>query len=260
VILLDRKTIEAANQVTEFLALRDISRLTPAALESCYPFSCADVLMVLGSDLPEIVRIACHAWHNNVGRYLLFCGGKGHSTENLKRKIAEILNTAVEALPETEAELYAMLAEKKYGIPPEAILIENRSTNTSENGRFGLQVLTENQIGHRSVILIQDPLLQYRSYVSVKRYMPADTALISYAPFIPQLDETGCLTPKISYPWKEQRFFELMFGEVQRLRDDENGYGPNGTGYFEHVDIPEQVESSYAVLMAELPQYTTRCQ
>ena len=41
--------------------------------------------------------------------------------------------------------------------------------------------------------------------------------------------------------WEKQRFCELLVGEVTRLKDDENGYGPNGKGFIGHVDVPEDV-------------------
>jgi hypothetical protein len=41
--------------------------------------------------------------------------------------------------------------------------------------------------------------------------------------------------------WEKQRFCELLVGEVARLKDDENGYGPKGKGFIGHVDVPEQV-------------------
>ena len=36
---------------------------------------------------------------------------------------------------------------------------------------------------------------------------------------------------------------ELLFGEVIRLRDDENGYGPRGKGFIVHVEVPEEIEA-----------------
>jgi hypothetical protein len=41
--------------------------------------------------------------------------------------------------------------------------------------------------------------------------------------------------------WEKQRFCELLVGEVTRLNDDENGYGPKGKGFIGHVDVPEGV-------------------
>lgn len=44
------------------------------------------------------------------------------------------------------------------------------------------------------------------------------------------------------------RYIQLLMGEIPRLKDDINGYGPNGKGYIEHVDIPYSVEEAYSKL------------
>jgi hypothetical protein len=41
-----------------------------------------------------------------------------------------------------------------------------------------------------------------------------------------------------------QRLCELLVGEVTRLKDDENGYGPKGKGFIGHVDVPVEVEAA----------------
>ena len=40
----------------------------------------------------------------------------------------------------------------------------------------------------------------------------------------------------------------LLMGEIPRLSDDENGYGPKGKDYIAHVDIPEKVEQAFLEL------------
>ena len=42
--------------------------------------------------------------------------------------------------------------------------------------------------------------------------------------------------------WSMEHYLSLLLGEVERLRDDANGYGPNGADYIAHVDIPAKVE------------------
>lgn len=44
------------------------------------------------------------------------------------------------------------------------------------------------------------------------------------------------------------RYMQLIMGEIPRLKDDINGYGPKGNGFIEHVDIPYSVEESYSKL------------
>jgi hypothetical protein len=45
----------------------------------------------------------------------------------------------------------------------------------------------------------------------------------------------------------------LLLGEVPRLRDDADGYGPRGRNLIDHVDIPEQVLLAYRNLAGQRP-------
>jgi len=40
----------------------------------------------------------------------------------------------------------------------------------------------------------------------------------------------------------------LLLGELPRLRDDINGYGPLGRDFIVHVDIPAEVEAAWQIL------------
>lgn len=50
--------------------------------------------------------------------------------------------------------------------------------------------------------------------------------------------------------WSMDRYISLVLGEIPRLRDDEEGYGPLGKGFITHVDIPEEVEVAWKRLSA----------
>lgn len=43
----------------------------------------------------------------------------------------------------------------------------------------------------------------------------------------------------------ERLFLCVSFRRMVRLKDDEQGYGPNGKNYMNHVDIPQKVWSAY---------------
>ncbi|MNI99050.1 hypothetical protein D3C73_1580300 [compost metagenome] len=55
--------------------------------------------------------------------------------------------------------------------------------------------------------------------------------------------------------WDMQRFISLIMGEIPRLKDDENGYGPNGKGFIGHVDIPKEVLEAYEILLPYYSEY-----
>jgi len=40
-------------------------------------------------------------------------------------------------------------------------------------------------------------------------------------------------------------------GEVPRLRDDEQGYGPRGRNFIVHVDFPAEIEAAWRTMLAD---------
>ena len=51
--------------------------------------------------------------------------------------------------------------------------------------------------------------------------------------------------------WDIDRYLTLLLGDVQRLSDNEGGYGPKGKGYIVHVDVPDEVEKAFMDLKKE---------
>lgn len=51
--------------------------------------------------------------------------------------------------------------------------------------------------------------------------------------------------------WDMERYISLLLGEIPRLSDDENGYGPKGRDFIAHVEIPEQVKEAFGELCKE---------
>lgn len=41
----------------------------------------------------------------------------------------------------------------------------------------------------------------------------------------------------------------LLMGEIPRLSDTENGYGPKGKNFIAHVNIPNEVEEAFLELL-----------
>lgn len=42
-----------------------------------------------------------------------------------------------------------------------------------------------------------------------------------------------------------ERYISLLLGEIPRLRDDENGYGPRGKDFIAHVEIPQGITNAF---------------
>lgn len=74
--------------------------------------------------------------------------------------------------------------------------------------------------------------------------------------FVPQvrLSRNGVIEySDISPPselWSQSRFLGLIMGEILRLRDDKDGYGPQGRGFIAHVDVPTYIEAAWSRLQA----------
>jgi hypothetical protein len=55
--------------------------------------------------------------------------------------------------------------------------------------------------------------------------------------------------------WSRDRFVSLALGEVRRLRDDADGYGPRGAGFIGHVDLPADVEEAARRLLTQVEDH-----
>ena len=90
--------------------------------------------------------------------------------------------------------------------------------------------------------------MQRRMAAGLKKYVSNDVTIINYATYcakvLNQNDEL-VYEENIHGMWKIERYVNLLMGEIPRLSDDANGYGPNGKNYIAHVDIPEKVKVAF---------------
>ena len=80
---------------------------------------------------------------------------------------------------ESEADLFARLAIEK-GVPKEAILIENRSTNTGENIQLVRQLLQAKSLDPQSFIVVQKPYMERRSLATFEMNWPGNVSLLPH--------------------------------------------------------------------------------
>ena len=112
------------------------------------------------------------------------------------------------------------------------------------------ELLQEQHIHCESIILCQDATMQRRMGAVLKKYVP-DMQIIPYAAYrarVKQEDGKLHYIEEIPGMWDMKRYVSLLLGEIQRLTDDENGYGPKGADFIAHVDIPEGVQAAYRQL------------
>lgn len=75
-----------------------------------------------------------------------------------------------------------------------------------------------------------------------------DIQIINYAVYSAKvIVDNSALTyeKEILGMWEINRYISLLMGEIPRLSDDENGYGPKGKDFIAHVDIPTEVRNAF---------------
>lgn len=114
-----------------------------------------------------------------------------------------------------------------------------------------MDLLKENNISFNSIILSQDASMQRRMAAGLKKYINDNVTIINYATYcakvLNQNDEL-VYEEDLHGMWPINRYVNLLMGEIPRLSDDANGYGPNGKNYIAHVDIPENVKIAFEEL------------
>ncbi|RDV13745.1 YdcF family protein [Pontibacter diazotrophicus] len=252
------------NTLIPFLAKRDIHSLTEAVLEKEYNITQADLLILLGNSSLYVAVQAASAYHRGLAKELMICGGIGHSTRFLEENIEQHPGyNDVLTGGRAEADMLKDIFVKHWDIQESSIIVENQSTNCGSNALEAYQVLEQLQKQPQTILLLQDPVLQRRSQASFEKvWQQQDNVavqFISFAAFVPLLKlKEGKLTytnEAHSELCGIDRLLSLVMGEIPRLRNNENGYGPRGKGFITAVEIPAEVEAAYEELAALYPEY-----
>lgn len=246
------------NLIARFLAHEQIPDLSQAPPTDC--------LVLCGSAIlhcAETVFSALHA-RPHLAQTLVICGGIGHSTQHLYAAVARApkyaaLSAEIQSLP--EARVLNLILERFYDGARLAqagsckVLMEDRSTNCGANAIETRKALEAHGIPiPESFIIVQDPTMSIRTLAAFRKAYedvlspPMFMACPTFVPKVQlidgRLDYTmgGLDTAGL---WEMDRFCDLVVGEIPRLRDDDHGYGPEGKGFIDHVDIPEDVEKAW---------------
>ena len=141
----------------------------------------------------------------------------------------------------TEADLMAAYLQREHGI--EDVLLERQSSNCGENVVLARDLVRGAGLAPVSVALVQDPTMQRRTDAVFRLVWPDAVAVNRPGP------------RRGRFAWPHERWVALVMGEVPRLRDDADGYGPRGRGFQAHVDVPPEVEAAYAALLGAHPDW-----
>lgn len=155
----------------------------------------ADIIFVLGSNDSRVAGWAAELYKKGLAPVILFSGGAGRFTTGMAS---------------TEAERFAEVA-KRAGVPEEAILIENRSTNTGENVQFSRKVLEERGIAASLVLAVQKPYMERRALATLEAQWPEVEVMVSSPP----VSFYGYLSPELP----KDLVVSAMVGDYQRIKE-----------------------------------------
>ncbi|XP_067145030.1 uncharacterized protein SCO4629-like [Centruroides vittatus] len=116
-----------------------------------------DVILALGNNDIRVAEHAAKLWLEGYGDWLMFSGEMGNLTKGKWTR--------------TEADVFREVA-LNLGVPNNRIILEENATNTGENIRFSYDVL--HKLGHQvsSIILVQTPFMERRTYATFMKQWP----------------------------------------------------------------------------------------
>ncbi|MGL4697716.1 ElyC/SanA/YdcF family protein [Enterococcus larvae] len=250
---MNKSTEENLNTLSSFCGKRDIAVLEKNQLQKNYSIDQADVLVLFGGSIISGGDVMAKAMKNNLAKKYIIVGGYGHTTDGLRKEIQKHLPNALPVDQLSEAELFNEYLKLLYGF--QADYLETKSTNCGNNITYLLELLKNEAIPFSSIILIQDAAMQLRMDATLRKFA-ADATIINYAAYKATIQsDAGKLTytENIKGMWPINRYISLLMGEIPRLTDDKHGYGPNGSGYLAHVDIPKEVSRAFLELKQAFP-------
>ncbi len=244
------------NRVSGYLAQRDFSALTRAAVSAALGRP-ADLLILMGGSIAAGCEAAARAYRSGVAERFMIVGGAGHTTQAL-RDAVHARYPDVETRGRAEADLIADMFERHYGLRRSEMILENQSANCGENAVNALAAARERGLRPETVILMQDSAMQRRMHFSFEKAWRGEGArFYGYAAHVPRVAaREGVLAFEGEIPWgmwDVERFLTLILGEIPRLHDTPEGYGPRGKGFIAHCDVPDDVLEAFSRLARAFP-------
>ena len=158
----------------------------------------ADCILVLGSHDTRVAERGAQLFLKGWAPTLVFSGGIAHENDLLATGWGK-----------PEADVFADIAIK-IGVPKDRILIENKSKNCGENIAFTKRLLEENNIKVKSVIAVQKPYMERRTYATIKKVWPEVDCVVTS----PQISFKDYPTEKIL----KDDVINIMVGDLQRIK------------------------------------------
>jgi uncharacterized SAM-binding protein YcdF (DUF218 family) len=158
----------------------------------------AAAIFVLCSIDTRVAERAAALFNAGYGAYIIISGGLGRLSKDL--------------YSEAEAHVFAKIM-MAMGVPNDRIIIEDKSTNTGENIRFTYELLQQRGLHFDSLLLVQKPYMERRTYATFKKQWPdQDTVITVTSPTISYDNYYNEICPK-------DLVLNLMVGDVQRIKE-----------------------------------------
>lgn len=126
----------------------------------------ANCIVGFGCYNEDVARRAAQLWLDGYAPYILFTGALGRNTKFM--------------WTDSEARRFARAAMAE-GVPEDAILIEERATNSGENLIYARKLLQERNLPAKKIIGIQKPYMERRLFAAFPVYWPeAEVTVTSY--------------------------------------------------------------------------------
>jgi len=155
----------------------------------------SDAILVMGSHDLRVAERGAELFLEHWAPLLIFSGGLGNLTRGIWDR--------------PEADRFAEIAVRM-GVPREAILIENRSTNTGENIQFTKELLAKLHLDPQKFILVHKPYMERRAFATFRKLWPEKEGLVTS----PQISFENYPDQEIS----KREVIGIMVGDLQRIR------------------------------------------
>jgi uncharacterized SAM-binding protein YcdF (DUF218 family) len=163
-----------------------------------HPLAKADAILVLCSHDTRVAERGAQLFLDGWAPLLIFSGGLGAITRQF--------------WSEPEADQFARIA-RGMGVPADAILVENRSTNTGENVRFTRELL-QARPELRRFILVQKPYMERRAYATFRKQWPEPEIVVTS----PRVSFDEYLREYTNTELSAADVISIMVGDLQRIR------------------------------------------
>lgn len=191
------------------------------------PFKKSDLILVLGSIDEHSAEYGAKLFLEGRGKLLVISGGVAHK--------GDLLTTDWD---KPEAEQFANIA-MRMGVPIDKIILETQATNTGENARYTYELLEKKGLLPKSMIVVQKPYMERRTYATFKKQWRDSAAkiVVTSSPFgYEDYFKAGGGAPK-------NTVINIMVGDLQRIKEYPK------LGYQIEQAIPPKVWQAYEKLV-----------